>query len=162
MSYIGNNVEGRYDIISEILRQLEVENLNENSKKNEITLVERHSKLSDSYFSNGIRLTNTKISTKEYLNILSQSFLALDLIPPYNNGFSFRLFEATYTKTKLITTNQFVKELRFYHPDNIFIYNEQTKHMLSDFIKKPFVEIEPELIEYYCIDNWLKRILELE
>lgn len=158
LSYIGNHLDGRKDLILKILNSISLIN-----KDIKIVLVERTKNLLNSiYIFDNFTITSEKVKTEEYLQILSNSIISLDLIPSFNNGFSFRLFEATYVKTKLITTNQTAKELQFYHPNNIFIYNEETKHLLNDFINKPFIDVDKDLIEYYRFDNWLYRILKLK
>lgn len=102
------------------------------------------------------------ISIHDYLKITLNSTIVLDIQAGWQNGFTFRIIEANYLKKKVITTNQFAKELKFYHPDNIFIYNQNTKQNLAAFMEKPFFESEKSAIEYYRIDSWLKRILHLQ
>lgn len=161
LSYIGNNLDARKELILKILQNIGITS-SSNKDNIDIALVERTLKMSsDINIFDNFKITNQKVATEEYLKILSNSFISLDLIPSFNNGFSFRLFEASYTMTKLITTNQNAAQLQFYHPDNIFIYNDETKHLLTDFTEKPYYNINSSLIEYYRIDNWLKRALKL-
>jgi len=56
---------------------------------------------------------------------------------------------------KLITTNSFIKQEKFYHPDNIIIIDENNPEIDPDFFEKPFKQIN---VEEYSLDNWVKTI----
>lgn len=100
------------------------------------------------------------ISLHEYLTITAKSSVILDLQISYQNGFTFRIFEASHYRKKIITTNPNVKELEFYHPDNIFIFTDETSsEELNDFLKKPYQEVDESLINKYRLDYWLENIL---
>lgn len=156
ISYVGNLADRRDVVIEEILDNIE------GKVEYDINIVKhdfKQSLLKDKYKFNYLE---AGISLHDYMKITLNSEIILDIQLGWQNGFTFRIIEASYLKKKIITTNQFATELKFYHPDNIFIYNEETKHLLNDFSLKPYTEIDSSLIEYYRIDNWLKRILELE
>ncbi len=155
ISYVGNLADRRDLKIEEIL-----DFINQEINKNIVIVSHDIDKnvLSQKYNFNYV---DAGISLHDYLKITLDSTIILDIQAGWQNGFTFRIFEASYLKKKIITTNQNAKELKFYHPNNIFIYNDKTKHLLNDFIQLPYTEIDSELMEYYRIDNWLKRILEI-
>lgn len=100
------------------------------------------------------------ISLHEYLRITARSSVVLDIQISYQNGFTFRIFEASHYRKKIITTNPNVKELEFYHPNNIFIFTDETSsEALNDFLRKPHQEIDESLINKYRLDYWLENIL---
>lgn len=155
ISYVGNLADRRDLKIEYIL-----DNIGTDIKTNIKIVTHKFNKstLSQKY---NFDYIDDGISLNEYLKITLNSSIVLDIQVGWQNGFSFRIIEASYLEKKVITTNQNAYELKFYHPNNIFIFNEETKHLLNDFIHKPFVKIEKDLIEYYRVDNWLNRILKL-
>ncbi len=156
ISYVGNIADRRDVTIEKILNNIDekfiydinlvIHNLNED------VLCKKYN---FNYLKGGISL-------HDYLKITLNSEIVLDIQLNWQNGFTFRIIEASYLKKKVITTNQNAKELKFYHPDNIFIYNDDTKHLLNNFISIPYKQIDEKLIEYYRVDNWLSRILEIK
>ena len=67
---------------------------------------------------------------------------------------------ATHYKKKIITTNPKVKELEFYHPDNILIFTENTSsEEITIFLTKPYHLIDENLINKYRLDHWLENRL---
>ncbi len=86
--------------------------------------------------------------------------IILDLVNPEHRGLSFRFFEAIRFEKKLITTNQKVVEYDFYHPNNIFVWNDSNIRELESFINKPYVPVPVEIKEKYSFRNWLKYALD--
>ena len=100
------------------------------------------------------------ISLHDYLFITAKSSIVLDIQIIYQKGFTFRIFEATHYKKKIITTNPKVKELEFYHPDNILIFTENTSsEEITNFLTKPYHLIDENLINKYRLDHWLENRL---
>ena len=98
------------------------------------------------------------ISLHEYLFITAKSSIVLDIQIIYQKGFTFRIFEATHYKKKIITTDPKVKELEFYHPDNILIFTENTSsEEITIFLTKPYHPIDENLINKYRLDYWLEN-----
>jgi len=94
-----------------------------------------------------------------HLEELMSAFIVFDINPSYNNGLSFRFFEALYYNTKIITTNKNVLEYDFYNTNNILIYNDNTTgEEINTFLKLTFVKMEDYLIENYRVDNWIKKL----
>ncbi len=89
------------------------------------------------------------------LNIL------LDFHNPIHNGLSFRSFEALGYEKKLITNNELIKTYDFYHPNNIFVWNENNLEELEEFINKPYVKIEENIKEKYSFTYWFSDIMKI-
>lgn len=77
----------------------------------------------------------------------------------YNAGMTLRPLEALFFKKKLLTNDDAVKKCDFYHPNNIFIFDEANINLekIENFMGKPFHEIERSIIEKYDVNNWLQR-----
>ena len=94
-----------------------------------------------------------------HLEEMITSYLVFDINPTYNNGLSFRFFEALYYKTKIITTNKNVLEYDFFNDKNILVYTDTTtEDEINSFIEIPYEEIDESIIEKYRIDNWISNL----
>lgn len=97
----------------------------------------------------------------EYINLSMQSKCLVDVVSPKFNqtGLTLRPLEALFFKKKLLTTCQEIKTYDFYHPDNIFIIDNENPNFekIEDFMKKPFHEIDESIVAKYDVNNWLKK-----
>lgn len=60
----------------------------------------------------------------------------------------------------IITTNQYIKHMPFYNPQNILIIDRDNPQIDLDFLKSKSIQtIHPE-IKKLRIDYWVKQILE--
>ena len=109
--------------------------------------------------------TNFKIITdekdyvdyKDYIVMISKCKCLLDFNAYNQRGLALRTMEALFFKKKLITTNKFIKTYDFYNKNNIFIIGEDNMDDIVDFINSPYEPIDPEIVDYYDFDNWIKR-----
>lgn len=101
------------------------------------------------------------ISFTDYLQKIKKSKYILDLLISEHLGLSFRVFESLQLKKKLITTNSTVKQYDFYHPNNIFVLDNNYE-ALEEFLKLPYHELEQEIVEKYSMENWLKYIFKTD
>ncbi|KDN12386.1 hypothetical protein SALWKB12_1474 [Snodgrassella communis] len=100
------------------------------------------------------------ITFEDNLQHINMADILIDIINPVHNGLSFRIFEALYYKKKLITNNTQIKNYDFYHPDNILIWNKtEDLQQITDFLAKPLVSINPDIIQKYSFGNWIRNIL---
>lgn len=98
---------------------------------------------------------------EEHLKTMAESVLSFDLSPGYHQGVSFRIFEALYFRTKIISTNTSLRDYDFFHPNNILLVENQNDiKKIKDFLPLPFEEISPKIMEKYRADTWLKTLLE--
>lgn len=111
--------------------------------------------LSDKY----IHYINKSKDYIYHLEELMSAYVVFDINPSYNNGLSFRFFEALFYNTKIITTNMNVVEYDFYNANNILIYtNDTTSEEINAFLRLPFVKMGDSLVENYRVDNWIKKL----
>lgn len=95
----------------------------------------------------------------ENLANVNSADILVDFVIANHNGLSFRHFEALYFQKKLITTNSYVMNYDFYHPDNIFIWNDENLDGLKEFLAKPYYPINSNIINKYSLKSWIDRIL---
>lgn len=105
------------------------------------------------------RFSDKAVPYEEYLTRTLSSAVILDLLIPEHQGFSFRIFEGLYYKRKVITTNEHVKRMDFYHESNFFILKDDDVDRLADFLRKPYMDIDPGIIDKYSFSNWIKTVL---
>ena len=90
-------------------------------------------------------------------SIFSHSKAVLDVTHEMQTGLTIRTIETLAMKKKLITTNQEINKYDFYHPNNIFILKENYDE-IYDFLKLPYYEIHPKILQKYTIDRFIEEI----
>ena len=104
-----------------------------------------------------IKYIKQRITFLENLKSVEEADVLLDFVDPAHNGLSIRFFEALYYKKKIITDNKMVKMCDFYHPDNIFIIDDNYDE-IEAFIKTPYQEISENIVESYSFSTWIRTI----
>lgn len=104
------------------------------------------------------------ISYEENLKLVSEADIVVDLVNRVHKGLSFRAFEALYYKKKLITNNAEIANYDFYHPANIFIFDENAIDLdeINTFLNSAIVDVAEEIYKKYALSNWIKNILSIE
>lgn len=115
----------------------------------------------DHYQTKEIKSLKKNIVFEENIHRINCADLLVDVVNPVHKGLSFRTFEALYYQKKLITNNSAVREYDFYHPNNIFIWDNNDLSGLAEFLAKPWVQIDPIIIQKYSFYNWIKYILDM-
>ncbi len=105
-----------------------------------------------------INYITSHITYLQNLENLKKSKIVLDFLNGEHNGLSFRVFECIQFDKKLITNNANIKSYEFYHPNNIYIWNEENLDGLQEFINSDYI-IQPQIKEKYSFSNWIKYIL---
>jgi len=104
--------------------------------------------------------TGQTLSYEENIRYAYNTNIILDLVRPSHQGLSFRFFEAIRFGKKLITNNPKAKAYDFYHPNNIFIWDNNDIAELEAFVHKPYVPIPEEVKEKYSFQNWIRYALD--
>lgn len=110
----------------------------------------------------GIWIKSEHVSYKsikpEDLNfIYNKSKAVIDLNHPSQNGLTNRTFEVLATNTKLITTNESIKNYHFFDEDVIAVLDRKTLFFPMNFINKSKKKID---ISDYKLDSWINNILK--
>ena len=106
-----------------------------------------------------IKYIKDRITFAENLEFVKKADVLLDFVDARHAGLSIRFFEGLYYKKKVITDNIMVKNYDFYHPNNIFVL-ENNYQDIEEFLKIPYYEISEEIVKKYGFSNWIKRIIE--
>lgn len=152
--FIGNYFEDRAPLLEKIIHIT----ANLGYENDVIIRSNLNSKISKSSHFNFI---TEEISYAENLKKVMKSSVLLDIVNSIHNGLSFRVFEALGFDKKLITNNTNVKKYDFYHPNNIFIIENNSLEGLEKFLKKEYI-VNDKIKEKYAFSNWIKYILNIE
>jgi len=107
------------------------------------------------FTNNDIKFTDKIMDYTETLSYTMSAKIIIDLLVEEHSGLSFRFFEAMKYKNKIITTNTSIKNYEFYHPNNIFVFEEDNLNQLKYFINKPYQELKN--VDQYSFINWFKK-----
>lgn len=96
---------------------------------------------------------------EEMAIIMRQSMVSLDVQFGSQAGLTIRTFESLASKTKLITTNPYVKQYDFYKYGNICVVDKDDPKVPDDFFSTPYNEIPSEITQQYSLYNWVYTML---
>lgn len=101
--------------------------------------------------------TNT-IDAKEINQVYKESKAVLDIELAIQNGLTIRTFEVLGSNTKLITTNNNIKEEKFYNPNNIMVIDRKNIKIDFDFFKLPMEKYD---FSEYHIGRWIEKVFPI-
>jgi len=107
----------------------------------------------------GWEITSDWLRYSDYLCRVGQSRAILDIYQAIQTGYSLRVMEHIFFGKKLVTNNAVIKSSDFYHPNNIFLLQEDDIAALKDWLELPFVPIQEEIKDYYRFENWVGRFV---
>lgn len=161
------SIDVRYDVIwggaviPDRCRQLD-EVLNEFNKYNISYYID--AKVDSKYKNCEMSAKNYEIKTQgleyeQYISLVKKSRAILNLDKYPQMGLSVRAIEALFYHKKYITDNPDVKDEPFYNGHNVFVLGEDSIEMLPQFIKEPYLEYDENIVNYYSIEEWVKRFV---
>ncbi|WP_374329119.1 hypothetical protein [Soonwooa sp.] len=106
-----------------------------------------------------INYIKNRITFIENIELVKNSDVLLDFVDPRHAGLSIRFFEGLYYKKKVITDNVEVKKYDFYHPNNIFVIENNNYKLIPDFVKKSYVDLPYDIVKKYSFSEWIMRIV---
>lgn len=71
-----------------------------------------------------------------------------------------RTIEMIGLKKKLITTNKDIVNYDFYNENNILVVDRNNFKLDTDFINKPYQELDERIYKKYSLESWIKTLLE--
>ena len=54
------------------------------------------------------------------------------------------------------------KNIDFYNPQNILVIDPNNIKIPTSFVESPYVDIPKHILDPYRIDNWVRKVFELE
>ncbi|KIA89647.1 hypothetical protein [Kaistella jeonii] len=119
-----------------------------------------NSRSTQNKYNSDIDFFTEKVNYLDVLKLVKNSTVLLDFENRIHNGLSFRIFEGIYYKKKILTNNPLVKSYDFYHPNNIFVLENNNFAEIKTFLSLEYVDIDESVIEKYSFSNWLDTILD--
>lgn len=98
------------------------------------------------------------VDAKEINKVYKESRAVLDIELAIQNGLTIRTFEVLGSNTKLITTNNNIKEEKFYNLNNIMVIDRKNIKIDFDFFKLP---MEKNDFSDYHIGRWIEKVLTI-
>lgn len=138
--------KGRVSILSEIAEELE-----KADKSMKIIVVGKSVKDSHS----AIEFCRGEMGYYQYIELMKKSKCIIDVEQKGQTGIALRVLEALMFRKKLITTNDTVKSLEFYTPENIFIWGKDDEKSIGTFIDSPYINNVERYENKYSFSQWL-------
>lgn len=152
--YVGMYIEDRFQSLLRVVNKLSQYDLNLN-----INLFYGRKTLP--FFHPNISFFTKGISFQTYLSLVCKASILLDIKTVDHEGLSFRVFEAIKYEKKLITNNTTIKQYDFYHPNNIFVFEEDSFQGLELFLKGSYTPLLEGIKQKYSFTNWLEYVLDI-
>ncbi len=106
-----------------------------------------------------IKYITNRITFAQNIEFVKKSDVLVDFVDPRQVGLSFRFFEGMYYRKKIITDNMMVKNYDFYHPDNIFVIENDNNAVIQEFLNRPYQELPEQIVKKYSFSEWIFRML---
>lgn len=90
--------------------------------------------------------------------VMKRSRVTLDVQYGVQRGLTFRTFDSMAAHTKLITTNEYIKNHTFYKYGNIFVIDKDNPVVPRSFFTEEFHEIPKNVMDEYSVTTWVKKI----
>lgn len=104
-------------------------------------------------------LRTSAVSYAEMNNKLAESKAQIDMPNPNQLGLTTRAFEALATKTKIITTNEQIKNYDFYNKQNILIIDRNNPVIPAEWLDSPYLPLDDEILNYYTRERFISDLI---
>lgn len=146
-----------------------IQNLNKNLKNNILlhiptSKIQRAKKKYKNFEKITDNLINYHLKMSEIAEFSKKSKCLLDITYKNQEGLGLRPFEAIGAKTKLITTNENIRNYDFYNENNIFVIEKDFSNIskIEEFILKPYLEYSEEIKKKYNVEAFIDDIFGKE
>lgn len=104
-----------------------------------------------------ITFINKYIEYENYLEMIKDAGVLIELVQNGQSGSTFRALEAAFYNKKLLTNNKRIRQERFYDPNHIFIIGYDSWERFEDFIKSPMQPTPSNILEEYTAKQWIEN-----
>lgn len=96
-------------------------------------------------------------------SISARSAALLDIEHPKQRGATMRTFETLALGRKLVTSNEAVRTLKIFSPENVFVFDRKRPKLPStEFFLTPFRPIPKSVLNDYSLENWVRFVSSKE
>lgn len=153
ISYVGGDRDGKYKERTKIVNKLFLFLMKEN-----INMFFWYITESDEVDSRIKK--DGELQQKDFLEVIRKSKTVVELVEDDNQWITQRTLYALSNEKKLITNNMCIMSEPLYCKDNIFILGHDNISELVEFIKRPYVKINYDILQYYEMDQWIERFVK--
>lgn len=104
-----------------------------------------------------IKDTISYISQYDNIKYSSGARCIVDIVSENQTGLTLRPFDALFLKKKIITNSKTIKDADFYHPDNIYVIEDDQLSGIEDFMNRPFHDIPEDISNQYEVNHWINN-----
>lgn len=144
---------GRLPLILSVKNLLDKEDL----KSYFFVLKDKGKKYSKSSSQAGVSFQDKPLDYEDILMLNQQSRAIVEINAKGQAGLTNRAMESLFMGKKLITNNMAIQELDFYHPDNVYILDSDSRS-IREFLMVPYNFDVQEKRNYYEFNAWLCRM----
>lgn len=105
-------------------------------------------------------LTDKRLTYSEYLELLKDCHILLDVNQEGQSALTMRVMEAIYHSKKLITNNRHILDYDFYDSNNILVLPEEglpSANEIQHFLQKPFHPYPDSILDNYSFEHWVEQ-----
>ena len=95
------------------------------------------------------------ITYDENINNVIHTRCIVDIVQSNQSDISLRPLEAIAFRKKLLTNNQNILNADFYNCNNIFVIGHDDWAGIDDFLKRPYVAIDDQILGSYDVLTWI-------
>ena len=95
------------------------------------------------------------ITYDENINNVMHTRCIVDIVQANQGDLTLRPLEAMAFRKKLLTNNQNILNADFYDRNNIFVIGHDDWADIGDFLRRPYVEINDEILRSYDVLTWI-------
>lgn len=99
-----------------------------------------------------------ELSYDEICEFVARSRSVLNVIMENQEGITLRDLEYVYQGVKLVTTNPAIQKTSIYHPNNVFILNDNNVQELPSFLNLPRAILPTEVLDKHTLDAFISEI----
>jgi hypothetical protein len=92
-------------------------------------------------------------------DLFARTRIAVDIERSVQSGFTIRTIEMLGAGKKLITTNPRVTRADFFDANNIAVINRWLPELDETFLREPYREVPPAVLDRYSLTGWLDEVL---
>lgn len=104
------------------------------------------------------KLSFTKLSQSDLLNLYTKSRVVVDINKPFQNGLGFRTYESLLSGAKIISTNKDYRNYSFYDENRIEIIDRLKPKVNLELLNSEVEALSAIELKYLHIDQWLKDV----
>lgn len=97
------------------------------------------------------------ISYAKMIELEKKARAMIEIVEPGQGGSTLRIMDAVFNNIKLITNFASIKQSELYHPNNIYILEDDSFDGVKNFLEKPFQPYSKEIMQKYSFEHWIGR-----